>query len=337
MESEPAEVIPSAQEELISEQWYGILRAEGLKKRPVSLRRLGRELVLWRDGEGVAHCADAACPHRGANLGLGRLVEGQLECPYHGFRFASDGRCTLMPCEGKDARIPQVMCLKKHIIREENGFLWFWYGSPKPSLPPIPWVPGALVKSVGSVATEMVWNIRYSRVIEGMVDLHHFPFAHRRYSPPGYTRLDPYEVEVEGNLIRTRGTLRKEDPSASKGFSFTINIAFPGMIQVKFAEKVEGIALCTPIDQENTWIVIRYHQKYITLPILGKLFSWLLATSELRLIQPDDYRMLHSSTPRTSVPAANHFIRADRGAAAWHRLRQACMDTPDRARRERLG
>jgi nitrite reductase/ring-hydroxylating ferredoxin subunit len=37
------------------------------------------------------------CPHRGARLSLDRVREGRLECPYHGWRFAAEGRCVAIP------------------------------------------------------------------------------------------------------------------------------------------------------------------------------------------------------------------------------------------------
>ncbi|NMG22481.1 hypothetical protein DP116_24740 [Brasilonema bromeliae SPC951] len=38
-------------------------------------------------------------------MALGRVIDGCIECPYHGFRYASEGHCTLIPCEGKKAKI----------------------------------------------------------------------------------------------------------------------------------------------------------------------------------------------------------------------------------------
>lgn len=35
--------------------------------------------------------------HRGLPLSLSRLVGDEVECAYHGFRFAPEGKCTFVP------------------------------------------------------------------------------------------------------------------------------------------------------------------------------------------------------------------------------------------------
>ncbi|WP_245252847.1 Rieske (2Fe-2S) protein [Methylobacterium sp. PvR107] len=42
----------------------------------------GHHLLLVRDGERIV-AAERACPHEGADLGLGRCVAGRLLCPRH--------------------------------------------------------------------------------------------------------------------------------------------------------------------------------------------------------------------------------------------------------------
>jgi phenylpropionate dioxygenase-like ring-hydroxylating dioxygenase large terminal subunit len=301
--------------------WYAVARAGQLGRKPLGVRRLGRALVLWRDGEGRAHCADAACPHRGADLGLGRVQEGALECPYHGFRFDSGGACTRMPCEGPQARPSSRLRLRTHPLQEAHGFLWAYLGGAQPSpAPALPWVPGAPAPHSQAASVEALWQARFSRVMEGMMDLHHFPFAHRRYAPGGYTRLDPYEVQVEGGLIRSTGWLRKEGQPPGSGFRFDIHVAYPGMLHLSLSQRLQGAVVCTPVDAEHTWIAARFHQGYTRLPGLAWLLSRLSLALEFQFIQPDDYRMVRSCEPRTASLAHGTYVRADRALVAWHRL-----------------
>lgn len=314
--------IAQEEEPIATSHWYAVYRAESLKKDPVRVRRLGRELVLWRDGAGTARAADARCPHRGADLGLGRVVGGELACPYHGFQWDGGGACTKMPCEGRDARPPGALHLSMCAVREEAGFIWLWHGASEGAGhdEPLPWVPGMDIQVVGSACGEMEWPVRFSRVMEGMMDMHHVPFAHRFVTPPGYERLDPYEVRVEGSVVYTKGTLRKESAPRDSGITAEINVAYPGVIHVRFYDRFQGIAVCTPIDGEHTWIAIRYAQRYIPIPGLRWLIAWLLIKAELRFIQPDDLRILRSTNPRTAGLRSNVLVRADRGLAAWHKL-----------------
>ena len=77
--------------------WYIIADAACVGKRPVSVERFGTRLVLFRDERGALVAARARCPHRGADLGLGRVVDGAIECPYHGWRFDGHGACRAIP------------------------------------------------------------------------------------------------------------------------------------------------------------------------------------------------------------------------------------------------
>ena len=47
--------------------------------------------VLFRDAQGAAACVRDECAHRACPLSLGRVVDGQIECPYHG-ALAERGR-----------------------------------------------------------------------------------------------------------------------------------------------------------------------------------------------------------------------------------------------------
>ncbi len=51
--------------------WYPICPSHFLGEKPVSLRRLGLKVVLWRDETGASVMLEDRCPHRGAPLSMG--------------------------------------------------------------------------------------------------------------------------------------------------------------------------------------------------------------------------------------------------------------------------
>ena len=75
--------------------WFRIADTQGLRPGEVrAVKALGQDLVLTRGQDGVARAFDAHCPHLGAHLGVGgRLLDGVLQCPFHGWRFDSGGAC----------------------------------------------------------------------------------------------------------------------------------------------------------------------------------------------------------------------------------------------------
>ena len=79
------------------EGWYVVARDGDIGNRPRRVRCAGNDIVLFRGSDGGIHAIAAYCPHMGANLADGRVRDGCLECPFHGWRFAGDGEVTGLP------------------------------------------------------------------------------------------------------------------------------------------------------------------------------------------------------------------------------------------------
>ncbi|MRG98319.1 Rieske 2Fe-2S domain-containing protein [Polyangium spumosum] len=313
----PLPLLEGAAPPLPRDCWYPIASARRVRERPLTVRRLGRALVLWRDAAGALVAHDARCPHRGADLGLGRVVSGELACPYHGFRFGADGACTAMPCEpdGKPSR--RDLSIRRYEVREFRGLVWLWHGDDAGDRPPLPWFEELPASDRHGWDHEEEWPLPQLRVMEGMLDLHHAPFAHSRFLGGVGTVLDPYEVTVEGDTVRTFGTLRRPGDGAGRGFSAGMDARLPGVLRIRFGKRMMGIVAATPIDHDSTWIFARY---FVEVPILGKLFAALSLWAEFGLVQPEDQRMLLSTSPREPDVRDHKLVRADLGIAQWHKL-----------------
>ena len=102
---------------------HPLLRVEELGESPLPVRLLGEDWVVWRDGQGRARAARDQCPHRGARLSLGRVCAGELECPYHGWRFEGDGRCATIPAV-PGFQPPASHGLAVHALVAHAGLWW---------------------------------------------------------------------------------------------------------------------------------------------------------------------------------------------------------------------
>ncbi len=72
--------------------WYVLDRREAfVGAGPFSARVNGLDFVLWRDTDGRLLAAPDTCPHLGASLSTGRVVEGKVVCPWHGLRLDKRG------------------------------------------------------------------------------------------------------------------------------------------------------------------------------------------------------------------------------------------------------
>ncbi|MDC3981748.1 Rieske 2Fe-2S domain-containing protein [Polyangium jinanense] len=297
--------------------WYPIASARHVRKRPRTVQRLGRSVVLWRNGAGELVAHDALCPHRGADLGLGIVIAGELSCPYHGFRFGTDGECTAMPCEPEGKPSRRDLSIRRYEVREHRGLVWLWHGDVAADLPPLPWFEELPETDRHAWDHETVWPLPQLRVMEGMLDMHHVPFAHGRYLRGIGTWLDPYEVKVEGDTVRTFGTLRRHGDGPKRGFRARIDARLPGLLLLRFGARLWAFVACTPVSREATWIFARY---FVEVPVVGKLLAALSLGTEFALVQPDDRRMLLSTSPRTPDVRDHKLVRADLGIAQWHKL-----------------
>lgn len=124
---------------MIKNQWYAVLSSKELKtNKPIGARRLGEELIFWRDDEDQINCISDRCCHRGAALSGGKIVGGNIECPFHGFQYGSDGKVKTIPANGKGAKVASNYKVKSYFVREAYGLIWLWYSEEKEDIPEIP-------------------------------------------------------------------------------------------------------------------------------------------------------------------------------------------------------
>ena len=93
--------------EMLRRYWWPTGFSAHVKTRPVPVRLLGEDLVLFRDGSGKTGLLARACPHRGAALTLGRVEEDGIRCCYHGWKFDAAGRCLETPAEPEDSPLKE--------------------------------------------------------------------------------------------------------------------------------------------------------------------------------------------------------------------------------------
>ncbi|MEU0447287.1 Rieske 2Fe-2S domain-containing protein [Streptomyces tendae] len=117
--------------------WYVALPSAELRTGPRRATLFGTAHVAWRGDDGQAHVQGAVCPHAGAALFGGRVVDGTLECPFHRWRFDGSGVCVSVPGRRPPARAA-VTALP---TRECSGYVWVWYGAGPPRYEP-PDLPG---------------------------------------------------------------------------------------------------------------------------------------------------------------------------------------------------
>jgi hypothetical protein len=160
--------------------------------------------------------------------------------------------------------------------------------------------------------------------MESNFDVHHLPFVHRSVTPGVGTPIDPYHAEVEGDLICTWGQLRQDNGKSaeeSPGWFFRITVIFPQLTLIELSPKVRLLVVVTPIDEDNSWVAIRYYQDYIRLPLLGRLVAWLILMVEFKVFQEQQaLPVLRSLKPKKVRLSTNKLVAADAGSVHYLKM-----------------
>jgi phenylpropionate dioxygenase-like ring-hydroxylating dioxygenase large terminal subunit len=153
--------------------WFRVARAAEVGTRPLPVGAAGQAFVVVRLRPGGEVSAfPARCPHRLVPLGAGTVVDGKLQCPYHGWRFDAEGRCVDIPSMGADATPPPRADLRlPWAVEERHGWVWIApepttarcppppTGSPEPAeaVPPPPPPPGPVFGNLDP-SLEHAWH-----------------------------------------------------------------------------------------------------------------------------------------------------------------------------------
>jgi len=133
--------------------WWFVDLSEAVRPGTQARRMiLGEPVLVGRTRAGEAFALRDICPHRAAPLSAGKIVshegEGEtVECPYHGWRFRTDGVCAAIPSlvEGDDSD-PARIRVRAYPVVERHGLIFVWTSSDprggEPDEPP-PAFPGA--------------------------------------------------------------------------------------------------------------------------------------------------------------------------------------------------
>src|SRR5262245_6435040 len=117
--------------------WHPFLIASELKDRPLAVRLLGEDLVLFRDKSGRLGLLHKQCIHRGASLDFGIPADKGFRCCYHGWHFDVDGTVLDTPAEPPSSRIKDRFFQGAYHVREEFGLIFAYLGPPN-ELPEFP-------------------------------------------------------------------------------------------------------------------------------------------------------------------------------------------------------
>ncbi|APR76162.1 Hypothetical protein A7982_01509 [Minicystis rosea] len=183
--------------------WFIAATSRELRNKPLGTTLFGTPIVLFRGEDGRAGALIDRCPHRNVPLSLGEVKDGTLRCPYHGWRFATDGACTFIPSLTGS---PAAKARNAHALPtiEQQGFVWVYTGAFQGELTEPPRTEPHRFAFLGAKDYTTVTQVveaegtMYS-TIENALDVPHTAFLHR-----GLFRSESRGLTIQAKVSRTR-------------------------------------------------------------------------------------------------------------------------------------
>jgi vanillate monooxygenase len=180
--------------------WYVACMPDEIDGKPLGRKICGESIVLYRGPEGTATALEDFCPHRGAPLSLGSVIEGKLVCGYHGLEMGCDGKTVAMPGQ----RVRGFPPIRAYPVIERHGFVWLWPGAAAQAdpgkLPPLEWAENPDWAYGGGL-----FHIKcdYRLMIDNLMDLTHETYVHA--TSIGQKEIDetPTRTVTEGDVVTT--------------------------------------------------------------------------------------------------------------------------------------
>ncbi|WP_263262526.1 Rieske 2Fe-2S domain-containing protein [Pseudomonas sp. RIT-PI-S] len=262
-------------------RWWPVALSQALRNKPLAVQLFDQPLVLFRGETGEPTALPDRCPHRFAPLSAGTVHRGQIQCPYHGWRFADDGRCTRVP--GTERPPGSTPLLDRYPTYEAHGLVWASTLPQPPATAPV--APAEQSGVVDAFWMTEQLQCSLTDAAENFLDGFHTHFVHR-----GWVRHDRQRQRVTARV-------RPLDDGVEAIYSEEANQA--GLIS-KLLEPTRGISMGRfrlPCLAE-----IEYRDRKGALTLLAS--AWLTPCGEQHL-----QVFIRVATPRGRLPSVlKHFV-----------------------------
>ncbi|MEE9380085.1 MAG: aromatic ring-hydroxylating dioxygenase subunit alpha [Hyphomonadaceae bacterium] len=206
----------------LTDSWY--LAAPSRELKPGTQERriiLGQPIMIGRTEAGEPFALRDICPHRLVPLSSGKQIdtdgEATIQCPYHGWRFGTDGVCRHMPSLTPDSPYDLAKVkVRRYPVHEANGAVYL-YVSDDPRFDGEPIVPppdfGELSDKPKFILSS-IFNAHMDDAIVGLMDPAHVPFVHDQWwwRPPS----SGFKIKEKPFVPKTRGwAIDKHQPSSN--------------------------------------------------------------------------------------------------------------------------
>jgi phenylpropionate dioxygenase-like ring-hydroxylating dioxygenase large terminal subunit len=318
--------------------WHPVLRATDLGDEPVARTLLTQRIVLFRGADGQPVAAADRCPHREAPLSAGRVTDGCLQCAYHGWTFAADGRCVRVPSNVPNVPAPPKAHLRPMHCVERYGLVWVCPGEPAAGIPEVPHDDDPAYRRINVEVQE--WHTSTLRMVDNFLDIAHFPWVHTgtfgsatEQVVPSFELMDmgdfhgyAYEVEVANTSDAARRSAGATAATLTRSMTSGFSLPFTCLSTIRYETGLDNILLLlsTPIDDVTSYFTfVSWRNDDFSVPAEEVIrFD--------RAVGEEDRKMLEQlDGPFPLERGALCDVRADRTGVEWRRRLVALLDGSD--------
>jgi nitrite reductase/ring-hydroxylating ferredoxin subunit len=332
--------------ELMRRYWHPVEISARLGTRPINVKVLGEELILFRDLRGRPGLITPRCVHRGAPMSYAKVEDAGIRCPYHGWLFDTAGRCLDQPCEADGGgSFRDKVRQPWYPVEERYGLVFAYMGPPakKPILPR--WdafedigqdekiVADGATYSVGGDDTVEYIPWAFMQDWENTMDPHHVVILHTAFSGAQFTPKMAIRPQVSWDYtdlgMRYVAHRRLDD---GREMDRITHVMFPNIRSVPNVALLPGIAesmgWLVPIDDKahRTFHITRMPLDFegvplVTAPVWPGGKKWSELTEDEHWITPGDWE-IQAGLGENGIThhSEEHLATSDKGVAMLRRL-----------------
>ncbi len=276
-------------------QWFIACDATELRRRPIARTIQDTPLVLFRDGAGRAAALLDRCPHRNVPLSAGHMVDGLLQCSYHGWRFDGAGVCRVVPALTSEPDRKARHATTFPTV-EQDGFVWV-YSTPDVTPLRQPYRFPAVDRRYATIRRSVTMPGLMRHALENALDVPHTAFLHG-----GLFRTAARRHAIEVRVTRTASGADAEYVGEPRPSGLVGRVLSPGggvvehvdrfimpcVAQVEYclgdASHLLNTTAMTPVSESETrlWAVIQ-----LRLPVPSRLVAPLVTPIAMRILRQD--------------------------------------------------
>lgn len=180
--------------------WFNLCSSESLKHGEVKeIAAFGKKFAVYRGESGKVAVFDIYCPHLSANLADGWVKGDELVCPFHGWQFKQDGRCSHIPYSEHEP--PEKARTRSYDVVENWGLILMWYHADGKAPQ---WSTEKYLREMKDYKyhgyTSDILHIHLQDFAENGADYAHFNFVHNLLTIPFSQRFVHMTHDIEINF-----------------------------------------------------------------------------------------------------------------------------------------